>query len=131
MPDLLVMPAAERLVIDHLNAAMVEPVSLTIPNPRPATFLTVQRTGGPRLNLVADNATLTLEAWGNGPTTAERLLARARALMLAMRGQVIAGVSVYRVAEVGGPGFLPDPDSTQARYTMTVQVALRGAHQEV
>ena len=48
-----------------------------------------------------------------------------------MRGQHIAGTAVYAVTEASGPNYLPDPESTQARYTMTVQIGLRGATQEV
>jgi hypothetical protein len=124
-------PDAERIVIDYLAARVGVPVSLTVPNPRPASFVTVQRVGGPRLNLVADDATLAVEAWAASPTAAKAVLGVARAHVLAMGRQVVDGVPVYRVTEVGGPAYLPDPDSAQARYTLTVQVALRGVALEV
>lgn len=131
MSDPIEFPDAERIIIDYLAARVGVPVSLTVPNPRPASFVIVQRVGGPRLNLVADNATLVIEAWAASPTAAKTILGVARAHVLAMRRQVVAGVPVYRVDELGGPGYLPDPDSAQARYTLTVQVALRGAALEV
>lgn len=126
MPEAVDFPDAERVVIDYLTPLVGVPVSLTVPNPRPGRFLTVQRGGGPRMNLVADNATLVIEAWGNGPSEAKATLDVARRHLNAMRRQTVAGVPVYRVAEATGPAFLPDPDSTQARYTLTVQVAMRG-----
>ena len=130
MNDLIVMPDAERMVIEHLSSVLVPPVSLTVPASRPALFLTVQRIGGPRLNLVADNAMLTLEAWGGGPTAAKELLADARAQLHALRGSALDGVAVYQVTEISGPVNLPDPESNQARYTQAFQVALRGATPE-
>lgn len=131
MADIFVMPDAERVVIDYLNAGLAEPVSLTIPNPRPAAFVTVQRVGGPRLNRVADNAMLTVEAWSSSPTAAKTLIERCRGLLHAMTGQTVDGVAVYAVREVSGPANLPDPDTTQARYTQTVTVAMRGHSETV
>lgn len=127
MPDVVIMPDAERVVVDHLNGILTEPVSTTVPNPRPPVFLVVRRVGGPRLNLVADNAMLTVEAWAPGQTAAKALLALARGHIHAMRGMVVGGVPVYGITETGGPAFLPDPDSTQPRYTMTLQVSMRGS----
>ena len=48
-----------------------------------------------------------------------------RALIAALRG-VTGGVTVYGSAEVGGPQWLPDPDSSQPRYALAVQVHMRG-----
>lgn len=124
-------PDAERVVIDYLTDLVGVPVSLTVPNPRPAAFVTVQRVGGPPLNVVADNATLAIEAWGAGPSNAKAVLAVARAHLHAMRATRVDGVSVYRVTEAAGPAYLPDPDSDQARYTLTIQVAMRGTALEV
>jgi hypothetical protein len=129
--DPIAFPDAERLVIDYLTPLVGVPVSLTVPNPRPAAFVTVQRVGGARLNLVADDPTLAIEAWAASPTAAKAVLGVARAHLLAMGRQAVDGVPVYRVAELGGPAYLPDPDSDQPRYTLTVQVALRGVAMEV
>lgn len=126
MGDPIEFPDAERIVIDFLTPRVGVPVSLRVPNPRPASFVTVQRVGGPRLNLVADNATLAIEGWAASPTAAKTVLGVARAHVLAMGNQAVGDVPVYRVNEIGGPAYLPDPDSDQSRYTLTVEVAMRG-----
>lgn len=97
-----------------------------VPNPRPTSFLRVFRTGGPRMNLVADDAQVTVEAWASTDTAAHDLLQAARGLIVAARGTVVDGTTVYRVAEVSGPAWLPDPLSDQSRYTQTFTVATRG-----
>lgn len=126
MTEPVEFPDAERIVIDYLDTVLGAPVSLTVPNPRPDEFVTVQRVGGPRLNVVADNATLAIEAWADSPTAAKTVLAVARAHLNALGGQTVGGVPIYRVTEVGGPSYLPDPDSEQPRYALTIQVAMRG-----
>lgn len=120
-------PDAVALVLDYLRDQLDDIVCVSqIPNPRPDTFLLVRRAGGVRLNVVADNPMLTVEAWAATPEAAHDLLAEARGRVHAMRGQAFDGVAVYRVTEIGGPAHLPDPTSEQPRYTMTVQVAVRG-----
>lgn len=126
MADVVVFPDAERVIKDHLDTVLSVTTYLSVPNPRPATFMVVRRVGGPRQNLVVDNAMLTIEGWGTR-TVAKDLLARARGEIHAMRGQVLGGTTVYKVTETSGPAFLPDPDSNHARYSMTMQVAMRGA----
>lgn len=125
--DIFLMPDAERVLIIHLNANMTPPVSQSVPNPRPAEFLTVRRIGGPRMNMVADHPMVTVEAWAAGPTAAKTLIAQARGIIHAMRATVVDGVPIYRVTEISGPINLPDPESNQSRYTQTFQVMMRGA----
>jgi hypothetical protein len=98
-----------------------------VPNPRPASMVLVRRTGGPRLNQVADNAQLTVEAWADSDEDAHDLAQEARGYLFALRGQVVNGVACYRVTDVAGPALLPDPASDQPRYTFSVQTAMRGA----
>lgn len=97
-----------------------------VPNPRPTAFVRVMRTGGPRMNLVADDAQVTVESWADEDTDAHDLAQVARALVVAARGTVVDGTTVYRVTEVSGPAWLPDGISDQPRYTQTFTVATRG-----
>lgn len=127
MPDVVIFPDAEQIVLDHLDDEMGVDVGSHVPNPRPTEFLLVRRLGGPRMNEVADNAMLGVEAWGASVAAAHDLIQEARGLILAMRGTVHSGVAVYRITEIGGPAQLPDPLSDQPRYTYTVQVAMRGS----
>lgn len=126
MAEYVEFPDAEALIIDSLDAVLAVPVRLTIPNPRPEQFVTVQRVGGVRRDLVTDQPLLAVEAWAAGPTAAKALLKQARAHIASLAGTTVDGVAIGRVDESSGPGFLPDPDSKHSRYTYTVQVAMRG-----
>ncbi len=133
MAPVVLFPDATAVVIDHLRSELagrsvsVDLVSDRVPRDRPGRFVQVQRVGGPRLNLVADDALLAVECWAPRPQDAHDLAQWCRALILAMAGTAVDGQAVYRVAEAGGPQDFPDPLSDQPRYTFTVQVALRGS----
>jgi hypothetical protein len=119
----IVFPDAEAVVIGHLGPLLDIPVTTSIPNSRPAKFLRVMRTGGPATSVIIDQAQLTFEAWGDGSVDASNLARQARAAVNAMPGRV---PGVQRVAELSGPGNLPDPHSSQARYSWNVIVHFRG-----
>jgi hypothetical protein len=133
MTSLVVFPDATAIIIgrlaDDLAAEFGEtaPVLPRIPTTRPAKFVRVVRTGGPRLNLVADNPQITVESWADSDEDAHDLAQQCRTILNAMPGATVDGVAVYRVAEASGPGNLPDPDSAQSRYSQTFTVGLRGA----
>lgn len=134
MTEVVVFPDVEGLVCDWLPAELAArsrtvTVSTKVPNPRPAEFVRVIRTGGPQLNLVQDQPTLVVEAWAATESAAASLAELARALLKSTAGQQVGGVMVYRVDEIGGPQNLPDPDSAQARYVFTLSILLRGTAQ--
>lgn len=127
-PD-VIFPDAAAAVIAHLDDVLDVPVSRTVPNPRPASFVTVLRTGGAAADAaVVDGAQLTFEAWASDHPSAHDLAQLVRAHVRAMAGQVIDGTAVYRVEEFSGPQDLPDPESTQPRWTFTALVHVRGSH---
>jgi hypothetical protein len=125
---MVTFPDAVALLIDYLNDNIVEPVVHRIPNPRPATFVTVRRTGGPKRNLVTDQAQVTVESWAASDEDAHDLAQEVRALLNDLGDGVksLDGVAVYRCDELAGPADLPDPLSDQARFTQSFSVALRG-----
>lgn len=133
MRPLVVFPDATDVVIfhlaDELTAVFGEtaPVGPRVPDPRPAKFVRVVRTGGARLNVVADDPQITVESWAERDEDAHDLAQHCRAVLHAMPGTSVDGVAVYRVAEAAGPANLPDPESAQPRYVQTFTVALRGA----
>lgn len=90
-------------------------------------LVTVTRSGGVARNLIADDAELTVEAWGATVAAAHDLAASARAVLHAMAGTVADGIAVYKVTDTAGPANLPDPDSGVPRYTFGVSMTLRGA----
>jgi hypothetical protein len=133
MSDLFVFPDVEALVKARLDSELPSywfedvTVDTVIPNPRPDVLIVVRRTGGPRLNLVADGAQLTVEAWHPADSDAQTLAQICRALIEAMQGQRLDDTTVYTVTELAGPQNLPDPLSEHPRYTFSVQIAVRGA----
>lgn len=126
MSDLVTFPDAVALLVDYLDASITEPVGHRIPNPRPTTFVTVRRTGGPKRNLVTDQPQITVESWAASDEDACDLAQEVRAWLNALPGEVLDGVAVYRVEELSGPADLPDPVSDQPRFSQSFSVALRG-----
>lgn len=132
MAERILFPDAISTVIGALNAQLGSlgyagvPVRSKVPNPRPARFVLVFRTGGPRVGLVVDAAQVTVEAWAASDTDAHDLAQAARAIVGSLQGTVTGGVTVYGVDEFSGPGYLPDPESGQSRYTWTTSVQTRG-----
>jgi hypothetical protein len=122
--EAIVFPDSVELVCDELRTRLATVhVGSQVPTTRPATFVRVTRVGGVRRNLVTDEATLTVEAWAASEQAAHDLAQLCRAYVYAMPGQS----DVRRVTEISGPAFLPDPESEQHRFSMTVAVAAVGA----
>lgn len=131
MTEVIVFPDVEQVAVDYLDAELsargdTASVHTAIPSPRPDRFVRVLRVGGPRRNLVIDEATIVFESWAARAKPSHDLAQLVRALVFAMTGQTIGGVDVKAVGEVGGLANLPDPVSDQARYTFTASVQCRG-----
>lgn len=129
--DPVLFPDTVTLSVDYLAEQLVDagydtPVVSAVPNPRPAEFVHLYRLGGPRNTPVSDRAQIAVDTWGDDDIAAHDLAQIARAHIVAMYGQVVAGVQVYRVDELSGPSSLPDPESGQARYSFQVAVMVRG-----
>lgn len=135
MAELLVAPDTVALLIAWLSAELPNvpdqsavPVRRAVPNPRPATFVTVRLLGGagrdPAIP-VTDRVTVAVESWALNVAAAHDLAQNARAVVHAAQGVVHGDVQVYRVVEAGGPAELPDPISAVPRVTFTVEVAVR------
>lgn len=130
--ELIVFPDPVEVVIAGLEARLGDagypgvPVSGWIPSPRPSRFVRAMRVGGVAESLVIDGAFVVVEAWAESAKESADLAAAARAVVRAMAGQVVAGTTVYEVEENAGPANLPDPESNQARHTMTFVIGVRG-----
>lgn len=116
----------EALTIAALNAGMsgfgeTTTAHTRIPADRPAEFFHCFRTGGPAETPVTEAALITLEAWAATEARAVHLLNRGRAILRAQAG-VLFGVTEY-----GGPTNLPDPTTSQVRYTASFVVRARAA----
>lgn len=95
-------------------------IGIRVPTGRPAEFIRVLRTGGPKETLVSEAAQITVEAWAQTEARASLLLSQCRALLNA------ADETIYGVREFSGPANLPDPLSANIRYTMSFQIRARG-----
>lgn len=132
MPEVIVFPDVEAIVISYLNAAFTARsetarASTKVPAPRPTKFVRVLRTGGSS-TLVEDRAQLTIEAWATTAVAANALMQLTRGLMHAIDQVTVSNVTYqfYRPLEFSGPANRPDPDSGMERYTETFSVGVRG-----
>jgi hypothetical protein len=130
--EVVVFPDAVAVAITELRARLPHygypavPVTNRVPDPRPSTFVTVDRGGGVASNIVTDVATLLFEVWGAPGGDSPYTLAQVcRGIMHALLGRVVAGVTIYKIDEFAGPGALPD-QSAQPRVVFTLAVSMRG-----
>lgn len=125
--EIIAFPDAEGIAVTYLKSALTgTTVSTKIPNPRPAKLVRVTRVGGRRRDLITDSANLTFECWDTTTVAAFALCRLVRAHINAIEGTEVNGEWVYRVTEIGGPAFFPDPDTDYPRYQFTVALDLRG-----
>lgn len=127
------LPDTEALVAAYLADQLTErygeqygevEVATRVPNPRPTPFVRVFRTGGPARNRVLDEAQITVQTWAATTAQAAELITTCRDLLLnAAHRDAIA--LLRRTEDVSGTYYDPDPDATDARYTVTVRLAVR------
>jgi hypothetical protein len=127
-------PDPEAVVCAFLTAQNVSgtyagvKASTKVPAVRPARFLRVFSVGGFDSNIVTAVTRFAVEGWGTTESVAQGLCARAVSqITSAALAGVMGSTTVTAVNVVSRPQNLPDPDSNQARYTATVEVAMRGA----
>jgi len=83
----IVFPDAEETVREYLLPLRPDVrIATRVPNPRPASWLRIMRTGGPRESRFIDRPQITLEGWGPDENTASNLLEDARAWLNAAGG---------------------------------------------
>ena len=131
MIEVITFPDVEAAAQDYLRAELATAgdsaqVVTEIPKPRPARMVKLIRTGGARVNLVLEDAQLTVECWDTRRDGAHDLAQIVRGLLWAMPDRYPA-VTTYRVQELGGIAELPDPDTANPRYTFTVIITTRGS----
>ncbi|MFE9497267.1 hypothetical protein [Streptomyces collinus] len=125
--EVITFPDAEALVITYLKANISNvTIATKVPDPRPAKLIKVTRVGGSKLRLNADSPLLVFECWGSTTVEASTLCQTARAYVNAMAGEKVNGTWVFKVREVGGPAFFPDPDTTLPRYQFSVAIDMKG-----
>jgi hypothetical protein len=127
MNEVILFPDVEGLVINYLNSVLADTeVSTLVPDPRPTRFVRVSRVGGNKVRLNAESAMVTFQCWEEDTIKAAELAQLARAYVNALEGLFLNGVWIYRVIEVGGPAYNPDPTTGDARYQFTVSIDVKG-----
>lgn len=118
------MDNIEILVIEWLNsvAGVDYPASGNVPDPRPASFITVDRTGGPRESMVLDRAEILIEVYHK----TSRLDASNKANEIA---DLIPQLTAYNAnithADVNSVVNLDDTLAQYSRYQVYCDIYLR------
>lgn len=95
-------------------------VGTKVPTPRPPMFGVIMRVGGSAETLVTDYALLTLEGWAEDEQRAVWLLNAMRGILRAQDGALFG----YDESP-GSVANLPDPTTSQTRYTTTIGIRAR------
>ena len=125
--EVILFPDVEAIAVSYLKDSLADtPISTRVPDPRPARFIRVMAVGGSKARLNADSVMLTFQCWEATTVKASELARLARAYVHALAGTDVAGNWVYRVIDVGGPAFAPDPSTNTPRYQFTVSIDVKG-----
>jgi hypothetical protein len=126
----VVFPDAVLVVADYLRSVLAGVrVETKVPDPRPTEFIRVRRIGGPRKNLFLDRPRIDIECWSGSEGDAADFMMRVRPYVLAMAGKR-GTTTVYDVAEISGPMWLPDDATSHPRYAFAVDFTTRGTRLE-
>jgi len=102
--------------------------STKVPATRPTRFIRAYSVGGFDRNMVSAVSRFVVEGWADSESAAQGLCSRAVSqITSAALDGVMGSTTVTAVNVISRPQNLPDPDSNQARYTATVEVAMRGS----
>lgn len=110
----------EQALVEWLPGAVGVPCFADVPDPRPDSFLTVERTGGSS-SLGVDRPGVAVQAWAPTRERASRLALTARDALV-LRSAEIPEICRCSVDSVYN---FPDPDSGSARYQLSVSLACR------
>lgn len=126
MTEAVAFPDIEAVLVRYLPPLVDVPVSTSVPKSRPAAFVTVERVGGGKRDLVTDQPLVVVQCWATEETDAADLGRITRAYVDALAQTAVDGDYVRAVREVGGLQHFPDPVSGAPRYQFTVQIDTRG-----
>lgn len=112
---------AERIVVDHLNAAKIGATAYyDVPGKRPTAFIVVERTGGPHDDLVVERPMLDIQCWASARRDAALLADSVKNALLAMPASVadcfhVSVTSTFRDTDL---------DSGTPRYHVVCEITL-------
>lgn len=126
--ELVVAPDVEPLAVAALNAEFDTRMpgvrwGTQVPNSRPTKFGRVILSGGTGETMISDQVQLIVEGWAEGATAekdAGDIVRLGVAVLKSLDGILFGGFTV------GAPSNLPDPTTSQTRYTALVGLRVRG-----
>lgn len=100
-----------------------------------AKVVVVAEIGGVFQWPVVDVPTVQLDSWGPTKASAHDLAQKVRARIWSLHprpgvANLMGSIPIYRIEEFARPGYLPDPDTGEARWRWTVSIQHR-EHLEV
>ena len=116
--------SVEALLVDWVNDESAMPSAgfeafMDVPTDRPERFITFERTGGPE-GLITGSPMLAVQVWAKyrfeAADFAQALARELRKLVFLSWVGRVAVSSIYN---------FPDPDSSQARYQLTVELVTK------
>lgn len=107
----------EAALISFLQTETGVATFADVPNPRPAEFLTVERTGGPRTDLVVDNPMIAVQCWSTSRARASQLARVVDSALMVFAYEP----HIHKVERTSLYNF-PDERGNQARYQLVVQI---------
>lgn len=128
MTEFAVAQDVEALIHEYLTPTLATlgasvPVVTVLPKTLPSRFVQVMLDGGSRRNHVTDSAVITIRSWGSNKVDSRALAGLAYAGLLAWPTE--SSSPVRRTVSIGGPAWLPDPETNRPRYQATVSLDLR------
>ena len=122
MPD-VELPSVDELLLGFLAGKVTVPVSVIVPEGRPAEFVRAWRTGGGPINRVLDEPLVTVQAWAASAARAEDI---ARECLHALLNDYTQMPLVRGMEILSGPYMDPDPESRSPRYSINARLRVRG-----
>ena len=119
----LTLANVEAALVALLRGPLAVPVSTRVPNPRPTSFVRVQRVGGDALNLVQERPTVLVEAWAATDLASWDLASKAWRILSGREPLESAGVE-FGERSLSVPVNYPDPATTSARYQLTTKMTI-------
>lgn len=121
----------ERVLLGYLRRTLGVPVYQTVPPDPPDVYVRIHRTGGVRLNLITDNAMVSISVYAEDPGVAGDLANTVREAMTTVAGRWLPDEDTPDRAwcrwwrEATGPAYYPDPDHPRrVRYQFAGELRL-------
>ena len=114
MPEKVIDMNIETKIIDYLKKKGFQ-VYANVPSNRPASFVTVERTGGSHDSVVIDRPTVAIQAWADKRLSASELAYSVRDAL----SEMVSETNICK-ASINSIYNFPDPVSGVSRYQMII-----------